>query len=207
MMGSPDDDKDADPDEKSQHKVRITKPFYLGIYEVTQAQYKAVMGNNLSGFSPTGGGSDKVAGQSTGQHPVENVSWQDAVTFCNKPSAREDRKPFYKIDGNEVRVPDWNGPGYRLPTEAEWEYACRAHASTLRATRSETIQRNWENMDGYGVIPRVEPTRSVRNGRTSSGCMTSTATSWSGAGIGTTRALTNNHARLIRLGRRRPRTG
>ena len=110
--------------------MRISKPFYLGVYEVTQAQYEAVMGNNPSYFSANGGGKDKVAGQSTGQHPVEKVSWLDAVIFCNKLSEREGRKPFYEIDGEEVRVPDWNGPGYRLPTEAEWEYACRANAST-----------------------------------------------------------------------------
>ena len=48
LMGSPDDDKDADNDEKPQHRVRITRPFYLGVYEVTQAQYEAVMGNNPS---------------------------------------------------------------------------------------------------------------------------------------------------------------
>jgi formylglycine-generating enzyme required for sulfatase activity len=130
LMGSPDDDKEAYGDEKPQHRVRISKSFYLGVYEVTQAQYEAVMGNNPSDFSPNGSGKDKVAGQSSGQHPVENVSWLDAVTFCNKLSEKEGRKPFYEIDGKDVRILDWNGPGYRLPTEAEWEYACRGNAST-----------------------------------------------------------------------------
>ncbi len=127
-MGSPDTDKEAGIEEKPQHRVRISKSFYLGVYEVTQAQYK--MENNPSAFSPNGDGKDKVAGQSTDQYPMEGVSWFDAVIFCNKLSAKEGRRPFYEIDDKDVRVPDWNGPGYRLPTEAEWEYACRANAST-----------------------------------------------------------------------------
>jgi formylglycine-generating enzyme required for sulfatase activity len=130
LMGSPDDDKEAFGREKPQHRVRISKPFYVGVYEVTQAQYEAVMGNNPSYFSPNGGGKEKVAGQLTDQHPVKSISWLDAVTFCNKLSEREGRKPFYEIDGKEVRVPDWSGPSYRLPTEAEWEYACRGNSST-----------------------------------------------------------------------------
>jgi formylglycine-generating enzyme required for sulfatase activity len=130
LMGSPDGDEDANGDEKPQHRVRITRPYYLGVYEITQAQYEAVMGNNPSYFSKNGGGKDKVAGQSTDQRPVETVYWLDTVRFCNKLSELEGRKPFYEIVGNNVSVPDWNGPGYRLPTEAEWEYACRGNAPT-----------------------------------------------------------------------------
>jgi formylglycine-generating enzyme required for sulfatase activity len=79
-------------DEKPQHRVRITKGFWMGRYPVTQAQYKAVMGTNPSHFKGE-------------QNPVETVSWDDAVAFCQKIGAR-------------------------LPTEAEWEYACRAERVT-----------------------------------------------------------------------------
>jgi len=129
QMGSP--DGTGDEGEHPQHEVRITRPFYLGITEVTQAQYEAVMGNNPSWFAATGRGKDKVAGQSTGQHPVENVSWLDAVKFCNKLSEMEGRKPFYEINGGTVQVPDWKASGYRLPTEAEWEYACGGDPADL----------------------------------------------------------------------------
>ena len=98
MMGSPDSDRDARDDEKPQHKVKITKPFYLGVYEVTQAEYERVMGANPS--------------HSTGaSKPVESVSWNNATEFCKRLSAKE-------------------GKTYRLPTEAEWEYACRAGTTT-----------------------------------------------------------------------------
>ncbi len=129
FMGSPDDADEANNDEKPLHRVLISKPFYLGVCEVTQGQYAAVMGNNPSHFSANGGGKDRVAGESTDQFPAENVSWLDAVQFCNKLSEKEGKKPFYEIDETNVRVPDWNRQGYRLPTEAEWEYACRANAS------------------------------------------------------------------------------
>ncbi len=130
LMGSPDDALGAENDEKPQHRVLISKPFYLGTSEVTQAQYEAVMGNNPSHFSANGGGKDLVAGQWTDDFPVENVSWFDAMRFCNKLSDKEGKKPFYRIDGPDAQVPDWSGEGYRLPTEAEWEYACRANSST-----------------------------------------------------------------------------
>jgi len=86
---------DGESHERPIHTVKITKGYYMGIYEVTQEQYRKVMGTNPSGFK----GDDNL--------PVETVSWNDAVRFCEKLSQKE-------------------GKTYRLPTEAEWEYACRA---------------------------------------------------------------------------------
>jgi formylglycine-generating enzyme required for sulfatase activity len=114
LMGSPDSDKDAEPQEKPQHRVRITRPFYLGATEVTQGQYRAVSGENPSHY------------KSSDDLPVEMVSWNDAIAFCNRLSEREGLKPFYKLSALE----ESSGDGYRLPTEAEWEYACRAGSTT-----------------------------------------------------------------------------
>ena len=115
-MGSTDADKNAADDEKPQHEVRITRPFYLGVHEVTQGQYLAVMGQSPSSFK----GSEDL--------PVEQVSWLDAVRFGNKLSEREGRTPYYRIQGDAVTIA--GGDGYCLPTEAEWEYACRAGSKT-----------------------------------------------------------------------------
>ncbi len=115
LMGSPKDERERLLHEE-QHEVSITKPFYLDVYEVTQTEYEKVMGNNPSYFSPRGYGKDSVKDMDTGQFPVENVSWDDAVAFCEKLSEFPEEK-------NAGRV-------YRLPTEAEWEYACRAGTKT-----------------------------------------------------------------------------
>jgi len=100
LMGSPENEAGRDGDEGPQHRVTIARPFYLGKYEVTQAQWQAVMGNNPSSFK----GDAKL--------PVETVSWEDCQQFCQRLNER------LAGAGHGVRV--------RLPTEAEWEYACRA---------------------------------------------------------------------------------
>jgi len=105
LMGSPATEKQRNVDE-AQHEVVLTKAFYLGLYEVTQSQYTKIMGENPSHFSSKGGGKKQVLDRDTSDFPVERVSWNDAVAFCKKLSARESKT-------------------YRLPTEAEWEYACR----------------------------------------------------------------------------------
>jgi formylglycine-generating enzyme required for sulfatase activity/serine/threonine protein kinase len=104
---------------KPQHRVRITRHFFLSALEVTQDQYQEVMGANPSAFR----GDPRL--------PVESVSWFDAIAFCNRLSLRDNCKPFYTEPTKaSASVTIVGGDGYRLPTEAEWEYACRAGTTT-----------------------------------------------------------------------------
>ena len=103
-------------DEKLPVTIIISKPFYISKYEITQQQYKAVMGNNPSEFK-----GDNL--------PVEQVSWYDALNFCNALSQSEGLTPCYTINGTKVTC-DFEANGYRLPTEAEWEYAAKAGTKT-----------------------------------------------------------------------------
>lgn len=112
--------------------VQITHRFALAETEVTQEHYQRVMGQNPSGFS---GGGDL---------PVENVSWLDAVAYCNRLSKMENREPCYDIQGQTVTWPKGlDCPGYRLPTEAEWEYAARADQKTEYAGSDQLDEVGW----------------------------------------------------------------
>ena len=117
-MGSPDGESKRDSDEGPVHRVRITHPFFLQAHEVTQRQWEQVMGSNPSNFKGA-------------NRPVEQVSWDDAQAFIKKLCAKENPA----------------GAGYRLPTEAEWEYACRAGSRTPFYT-GETISTDLANYDG-----------------------------------------------------------
>lgn len=114
QMGSPGAEAWRSGDE-TQHTVTVSD-FYISACELTQGEYEAVMGSNPSSFS-----GDNL--------PVETVSWLDAVAYCNARSEHEGRAPVYTIDGQNVSW-DRSADGYRLPTEAEWEYACRAGTQT-----------------------------------------------------------------------------
>ena len=92
---------------ESRHEVTLTRDYYLGAFEVTQAQYSKLMGNNPSHFQ-----GDQVEGVDSSNHPVDQVSWEDAVEFCKRLSELPEERAAGRV--------------YRLPTEAEWEYACRA---------------------------------------------------------------------------------
>ncbi len=140
LMGSPASEANRYADEGPQHKVEITRPFYMGIYQVTQEEYQRVTGTNPSRFSSSGDGKGKVKGMDTRRFPVENVNWDDAVQFCRKLSEMAEEKK--------------HGLVYRLPTEAEWEYSCRggANRSTpfhFGATLSST-QANFDGNHPYG---------------------------------------------------------
>jgi formylglycine-generating enzyme required for sulfatase activity len=120
--------------------VEITRPFYLGVFPVTQAQWQKVMGNNPSYFSATGGGKDKVKGMNTADFPVEQVSWEEARVFLQRLSALE----------TERRA----GRSYRLPTEAEWEYACRGGGCSSTpfhfGSSLSSTQANFDGRYPYG---------------------------------------------------------
>jgi formylglycine-generating enzyme required for sulfatase activity len=142
MMGSPDSELSRESDEQ-QHKVTVSG-FYMGKYEVTQKDYQALMGTNPS----------NIKGDNL---PVGKVNWYDAIEYCNALSKKEGLTAAYTLNGTQVT---WNkkAKGYRLPTEAEWEYACRAGTITLFST-GNNILTSQGNYDGnYPYIGNVKET-------------------------------------------------
>jgi formylglycine-generating enzyme required for sulfatase activity len=125
----------ASENEKAVHHVTLSD-FYIGKYQVTQEEYSAVIGSNPSAFA---------TGSDAQRRPVEQVSWYDAVAFCNQLSEKETLARVYTISGTSVTA-DFSRNGYRLPTEAEWEYAARGgkHSRGHRYSGSnDTVQVAW----------------------------------------------------------------
>ena len=116
LMGSPAGEAERDPEEL-QHEVVISRPFYMGVFEVTQGEYEKVMGKPKEGgkYNPQNRGAF-FAGEGP-DHPMDQVSWNQAVEYCKRLSALPAEKKA--------------GRAYRLPTEAEWEYACRAGTKSV----------------------------------------------------------------------------
>ena len=129
-MGSPDNERGRTGSEGPRRQVTVSS-FNIGKYPVTQAEYQEVMGTNPSHFKGP-------------NLPVEQVSWFDAVEYCNRLSLKEGLTPAYAINGNNVT---WNleADGYRLPTEAEWEYACRAGTQTPFYSGTSVDEAGWHS--------------------------------------------------------------
>jgi formylglycine-generating enzyme required for sulfatase activity len=143
MMGALDNDEEALDREKPAHEVTITYDFYMMTTEVTQDLYKKVTGSKPSKFK----GKDR---------PVEYVSWTDAVRFANELSRKEGLEECYAISESGVSWPKkLDCLGWRLPTEAEWEYAAKANQGFKYAGSDniEEVAWYWDNSNGetHGV--------------------------------------------------------
>ncbi len=136
QMGSPESEDWRSSDEV-QHTVTVS-PFYMATHEVTQKEWSDVMGSNHSSFK-----GDNL--------PVESITWLDAIEFCNALSQKDGKKPVYTVtDGGKTVRWDRSADGYRLPTEAEWEFAARA--GTTGPFYSKKVP-GAEDVNFYGHYP------------------------------------------------------
>jgi len=140
LMGSSDTDPGGREDEKPQHRVKITQPFLMGVYEVTQGEFQSVMELNTSFFSNEGPVKDSLKEFDCSRFPVDGITWYQAAEFCRKLSELPAEKSANRV--------------YRLPFEAEWEYACRAGTKTVfhyGDTLSST-QANFKGVHPFGDV-------------------------------------------------------
>ena len=137
--------------------VSLTRAFFICDHEVTQKEYKDIMGTNPSKFK-----ANPEKGEIQENRPVEEVSWFDAIEYCNRRSVKEGLAPCYKINGStnpdkwgdrqalsdDYVVCDFTANGYRLPTEAEWEYAARAGENCIDYVWYSGA-KDWGNLDKW----------------------------------------------------------
>lgn len=144
-IGSPESEEGRYPDESPRKRIELTRPFYLGVYPITQEEYSRLMNHNPSRFALGGDNAEDVAGLNTQRFPVETVTWNDAVAFCHRL--------------NELPQEKAAGRFYRLPTEIEWEYACRGG--------SNLFPFPWGNEASSDLINFRDVTKSTHIGHTS----------------------------------------
>ena len=132
LMGSHYSQRTTD-DSWPQHRVRITQPFYMGAYEVTQEEYERILYNRPSHFGDTGVGWQRVENLDTNRYPVDRVTWGEAVEFCRRLSELPEEAAAGRV--------------YRLPTEAQWEYACRADTKSAYSF-GDAINLTQANING-----------------------------------------------------------
>jgi formylglycine-generating enzyme required for sulfatase activity len=171
IMGSPTTEAGRRDNEGPQHPVTISKGFYLGKFEVTVGDfrqfvdatgYKTEAETSDGGRVWTGSAWETKADANwknpyiaqNDNHPVVQVSWNDAIRYCNWKSEWEGLTPAYTISGTDVK---WNksANGYRLPTEAEWEYACRAGTTTPYSSGSSVDSAGWYYSNSGGKTHEV----------------------------------------------------
>ncbi|MBY0230654.1 MAG: SUMF1/EgtB/PvdO family nonheme iron enzyme [Gemmataceae bacterium] len=137
LMGSPEGEEGRYDDEGPRHEVTVTRPFWIGVFPVTQAEWRAVTGESPSHFAPTGSGRTTVRKRDTSAHPVDNVSWEDCEAFCAKLSSL----PAEQAAGRRCR----------LPTEAEWEMCCRGGITSHPYHFGPQMDKGRANYDATGL--------------------------------------------------------